>query len=645
MAKANTEVARGQRKGWRVRGLARLLVGGFVLGGTMTVAVAAPPVAKMLEYQPRHETAITTPATAEQASCKVELVKGKVGSGWALKDGSGKLLRRFYSSDGRSVDTYSYYRDGVEVYREVVSPGAARADNFRWLNAGGGKWGVDEDKNGTIDSWKMISAEEVSQEVLKALATRDIRRLEACLLSDQDIQTLGLPNELADDIRNRRKGVKAKFDATIAKLTKLNEKAGWLHLETGAPQCLPTDETGARVDLLKHARATVLFDAGGTSEWFQLGPMYLVGASWKVIDAPVPGAGTAPEEKPGTTGLDDPKLAKLVEELTALDKANVGATGAAAVKHHLGRADVLEKIVALVKPTERDPWIRQVADSLSSAVQATPEGDATATKRLASLETQLAQAMEGSNLAGYVAFRRMQAEYSAKLASKGIKDFNEVQKDWLAKLTAYVKTYAKGDDTPDAMLQLGMVCEFLGKEVEAKNWYATLAKSFPDKPQAAKGEGAARRLALEGEPMALAGPTLNNPAVPFDLRQLAGKAVVVYYWASWNGAAANDFGKIKTVVEANKGVEVLCVNLDATADEAKAFLTKNPAPGTQLHTPGGLESKLATQYGVMVLPSLFVVGKDGKCVSKSAQVSSLEDEVKKALGEKSDKPDKVEKKK
>ncbi|MFO0841084.1 MAG: thioredoxin-like domain-containing protein [Gemmataceae bacterium] len=623
------------------RGLARLLVGGFVLGGTMTAAVGAPPVAKMLEYQPRHEAAITTPAAAEQASCKVELVKGKTGSGWVLKDGQGKLLRRFSSSDGRSVDTYSYYRDGVEVYREVVSPGAARPDNFRWLNAGGSKWGVDEDKNGTIDTWKAISAEEVSQEVLKALATRDVRRLEACLLTDQDIQALGLPTELAEDIRARRKGLKAKFDATIAKLTKLNEKAAWLHLETSAPQCLPADETGARVDLVKHARATVLFDAGGTSEWAQLGPMYLVGAAWKVIDAPTAGSAAAPEEKPaGGMGLDDPKLAKLVEELTALDKANVGSSGQAAVKHHLGRADILEKIVALVKPTERDPWIRQVADSLSSAVQAVPGGDATATKRLASLEAQLVQHMEGSNLAGYVVFRRLQAEYSAKLGEKKI-DFNQVQKDWLEKLTGYVKTYAKGDDTPDAMLQLGMVCEFLGKEVEAKNWYSTLARTFPDKPQAAKGEGAARRLALEGEVMTLAGPTLNNPGLPFDIRQLAGKAVVVYYWASWNGSAANDFSKIKSVVEANKGtVEVLCVNLDTTADEAKAFLAKNPAPGTHLHTPGGLESKLATQYGVMVLPSLFVIGKDGKCVSKSAQVSSLEDEVKKALGEKAEKEEK-----
>src|SRR5262249_10920344 len=155
------------------------------LGTSLASVWGAPPVSKMLEYNPRHEVNISTPTAAEQTNCTVELLKSKTGgSGWVLKDPQGKLLRRFFSSDGRNVDTYSYYKDGIEVYREVVSPGSPKPDNFRWVNGGGSKWGVDEDRNGTIDNWKAISAEEVSQEVLRALATRDLRRLEALLLTD-----------------------------------------------------------------------------------------------------------------------------------------------------------------------------------------------------------------------------------------------------------------------------------------------------------------------------------------------------------------------------------------------------------------------------------------------------------------------------
>ena len=51
----------------------------------------------------------------------------------------------------------------------------------------------------------------------------------------------------------------------------------------------------------------------------------------------------------------------------------------------------------------------------------------------------------------------------------------------------------------------------------------------------------------------------------------------------------------------------------------------------RLFVPGGLESPLATQYGVMVLPNLFLVGKDGKVISRSVQTGTVEDELKKLL--------------
>lgn len=249
--------------------------------------------------------------------------------------------------------------------------------------------------------------------------------------------------------------------------------------------------------------------------------------------------------------------------------------------------------------------------------------------RLESLEKQLTEKMAGSNLAAYVTFREMQADYTLKIAAQP-KDFNTVQTEWVVRLSKFVDTFPKAEDTPDALLQLGMVSEFLNKEVEAKNWYGKLKKDFPDKVQATKAAGAIRRLESEGQALKVTGPTLADPNVAFDVDQMQGKIVVVYYWASWNSQTASDFAKLKTVAEANKGaVGVVLVNLDNVTEEARTFLRNTQAPGVVLHQPGGLESKLATDYGVMVLPNLFLVGKDGKVVSRTVQVNALEDEIKK----------------
>ena len=60
--------------------------------------------------------------------------------------------------------------------------------------------------------------------------------------------------------------------------------------------------------------------------------------------------------------------------------------------------------------------------------------------------------------------------------------------------------------------------------------------------------------------------------------------------------------------------ELICVNLDNTAEEAKDFVKRASAVGTHIHQPGGLDSKLATEYGVMVLPNMFLVGKENQNV-------------------------------
>ena len=72
----------------------------------------------------------------------------------------------------------------------------------------------------------------------------------------------------------------------------------------------------------------------------------------------------------------------------------------------------------------------------------------------------------------------------------------KLQDDWRDKLKAFVETYPTADDAPDAILQLGMVGEFAGKEDEAKTWYQMLVQKHPKSTLAPKAQGAVRRLSV-----------------------------------------------------------------------------------------------------------------------------------------------------
>jgi hypothetical protein len=610
---------------------------------------AAPTPAQILGFKP-HQAGVdcTTPTAEQLKGCKVDLIKlgaGRKGSGWLLSDASGPI-RRFFDTDGdNKIDTWSYYKDGVEVYREIDTNRNGKPDQFRWLNSAGMKWGVDQDEDGRIDSWKAISPEEVSQELLQAVATRDYARLQALLLSEAEIKALGLAPAEAQRLRASLAEARAKFAAALDKLKGL-DRATWLHLETAAPQCRAAEAGSTGTDVVRHVRGTILYEAGGKNDWLQAGEMIQVGAAWRLVGGPTPGGSidqvpvsTAPPA--GAVSNSNPRLQKLIEELAELDKTPPAATGmpgpnAALAQSNLKRAEVLEKIVAEFKGSERDMWVRQVADSLSTAVE-NSSGDAAATTRLARLEQQVVTEAPGSPLAAYVVYRRLLAEYGVKLLKQGA-DYTKVQQEWKENLTRFVTAYPRAEDLPDALLQLGMVIEFLTREpearkgeAEARKWYGQLATQFADKPQGAKARGAVRRLESEGKVFELVGPTLEGGA--YDITRARGKVLAVYYWTSQNPQAVGDFARLKQLQDGygSKGFEVVSVNLDATPAEASAYLKRSPAPGTHLYQAGSLESKLATDYGIMVPPHLFLVGKDGKVVSRAAQVGTLEDELKKLL--------------
>src|SRR5205814_1500907 len=101
-------------------------------------------------------------------------------------------------------------------------------------------------------------------------------------------------------------------------------------------------------------------------QWLQTGEMLQVGMTWKLAEGPWVGA------EGGGGGGGDLATQKLMETLAELDKIQptglpTPAPNAPIEEYNLKRAEIIEKIIERVPPAEREVWIKQLADNLSTA--------------------------------------------------------------------------------------------------------------------------------------------------------------------------------------------------------------------------------------------------------------------------------------
>ncbi len=217
-----------------------LWAGCLLMAAGISPAFADPPpsVATLLSYmKPKfQDVSVSTPTPEEYSACEVKVISGPKpkSSGYVILDAKKQPMRRLVATDGSKIDMWSYYKDGIEVYRELDTNGNRVPDQFRWLNGGGMKWGVSTKEDGKIDQWKMISAEEAAQEVFAALSTGDFTRLQALFITEAELRTLPAPE--IQRISALLKGASVKFQTTRGKLPQLDAKARFVRVESATPQ-------------------------------------------------------------------------------------------------------------------------------------------------------------------------------------------------------------------------------------------------------------------------------------------------------------------------------------------------------------------------------------------------------------------------
>ncbi len=611
------------------------------------------------KFVPRQrDVEIETPKPAEYAKCTVKPEKLGKGSAWLVTGPNGQVLRRFVDTNNDdTVDQWRYYNNGIEVYREIDSNFNEKPDHFRWLNMGGSRWGIDSNEDKNIDSWKVLSAEEASRVAVNALLANDADMLRLVLVTAEDLAQLKIEDSVQKQMLANVSSPAVKLREVLGKTKSLTPKSRWMRFDAASamPSMIPADDGKAAGDLILYENAMAIIETEAApprnSLLVQIGEIVKIGDVWKLTQIPQPiegnqvqlsagvlmqpgqsGTGDAPVAgNPGTNA--DPRVAAIVKQLQELDgKAPTAESSPAAfVKFNSDRATLLKQLISATAkdPKEQENWIRQLIDGLTSAVQTGVFEEGLTQLKL--LETQLKpQLKSGSPLIPYIEYRRILAEYSVAVqSSKTSAAQAKVQEDWIKNLQAFVESFPKSEDAADAMIQLATGFEFAGKVSDARKWFAQLAAAHPKTTSGKKAAGAMTRLDVKGKPLPLAFAGLDGGKV--DIRNYRDKAVLVVFWATWCKPCFEDLPKLKALYQQyrTQGFEVIGVNLDNTPNGVKGYMQQNGMTWPQIHEPGGLESPPSLAFGVISLPTMFLVDKKGLVHSRPA---SIED-VKAALPE------------
>ncbi len=607
---------------------------------------AAPSVQQALEFAPiQNRVEFDRPAAAEVKGCTIKAEKQREQTSWVVRDAAGQVLRRFSDTNADNVvDQWCYFKNGLEVYRDIDQNHNGKPDQYRWFHTAGSRWGLDSNENGKVDTWKQISVEEVAAEVVEALRTRDVDRFAALLLSAGELKSLKLGPEQAKSLANKVQSARNDFQKMALAQNVANSKSTFISFAGTKPGIVPAGTRGSERDLLVYENVAAMIQNGSRTDQVLLGTVIQVADAWRLIDAPEvstddrmaslgyffnpPAAAGQDRQSSETTGPSK-KVQELMAKLEQLDEQSGKGSSGQQTKINQQRADVLEQLAEESEdPDVRAQWIRQLADTVSVAVQSGAYDKGV--DRLKDLEKKLAQKDNDNELLAYVVFRRMTADYNQKLQSPDA-NFVKVQAQWIEDLEAFVEKHPNNADTAEALLQLAIAQEFSGKDEEAIKWYGQIVKDFPESIPAQKAAGAKRRLESVGKRFSLRGRSLRGQVV--DISKYRGKTVLVQYWATWCEPCKADMAQIRELLAkyGKQGFEVIGVSLDSKREDVVRFLHDHRLPWRQIFESGGLESRLANEMGILTLPTMVLVDQRGNVVHRGIHVTELDAELKKIL--------------
>lgn len=212
--------------------------------------------------------------------------------------------------------------------------------------------------------------------------------------------------------------------------------------------------------------------------------------------------------------------------------------------------------------------------------------------------------------------------------------FSEEKFDAAPALVAQMADLMKAapGDQKTAMLAMQLANAFEqipdGEEVAATalKTFGPILESSPDPKIKELGEsfaGKLRLLELPGKPMEISGALLDG--TPFNQKSLAGKVVLVDFWATWCGPCVAEIPNMLEQYEKYhaKGFEVVGISLDEEKEKVDAFVAEHKIPWPIIYVGKGWQDPTAQFYGISGIPQLILIGRDGNVITLNARGKKL----------------------
>jgi len=215
-------------------------------------------------------------------------------------------------------------------------------------------------------------------------------------------------------------------------------------------------------------------------------------------------------------------------------------------------------------------------------------------------------------------------QYREALQKNKPDSYAEADREFQATLAVY-------PNVPQACYYDGICLAHLNRDADAKAQFSkyldTASKDDEDRERARRfldnPDLARARMAP-----AFSITTLDGRQVSLD--SLAGKVVLIDFWATWCGPCREALPHIRNIAQKFSGEPIVVMSISLDKDEAKwkDFVAKNNMTWLQARD-GGFDGPISRLFGVDAIPHTFTIDADGVLQDEHVGDASIEGKLKK----------------